>query len=167
MHPSPSMAAASQTAQRSFLLICPTVRFSPPWVLIGYSGSSSKWSTFKSPVIVIGLGDTVTEAAFCSVFRPIYLRSQSRFGKRFRDFRPDFLGHTHGLCDGIATHEEGPRRQAVRPRLRDTGPRIVRCRIRRAALRDEGLLDEATALVTADFAVKNMSQSCLGVLVDG
>jgi hypothetical protein len=55
----------------------------------------------------------------------------------------DFFRDADGFRYGVAAQDEGPGRECIRPGLRNTSPRIVGGGIRRAALRDEGLLNEA------------------------
>jgi hypothetical protein len=79
---------------------------------------------------------------------------------------PDLLGDAHCLSDSIPPKYESPAGQTIRPSLRNVPPSIVRRGIRRAALRDERLLDEPTGLIPSDFPIEYMGQTSFRVLVD-
>jgi hypothetical protein len=70
-----------------------------------------------------------------------------------RKLRADLLRDTHRLVHRIGAHEVRPARLGVVPCIGGAGVWIPRGRVVGAALRNEVLLDEAAALITADLAV--------------
>jgi hypothetical protein len=83
------------------------------------------------------------------------------------NFCSHFFWNTYRFSNGVAAHEERPRRKSIRPELRRSRPCVVRRGVSRAALRNEGLLDEASGLVASDLAIEDVREASLGVLMNG